>query len=410
MTPPRDPEAHDLYLDRLLAEQLGGERPRDLADRILGATPAAMAQAAARVEAAAEADADEVAEARPTAGRRHGWWLAAALLLGAAGALVLTSRAQPTVAERTVALLDAFHRVMPQDPPLLRDPEWRALRAAAAIPVLREIEPFFAAHPDGLGWRVRAPEFTVYLLVLDDEATRERVAAEAQGGRSGATLLLAAAAAITAMDEAARRTALQQVAAHLDAAADVAAGAVTCLLTAGDLTAEEALQLAGATTDEGLARRLRVGAELADSDPRRLLGKPFELAGRLHTGEPFSTTSLRGKVVLVFFWASWCAPCRVVLPEVVAAAARHAERGLAVVGVSCDHDGDELTAFLAAHPQANWPQLFEAGQSGWHPLAFWSGVRAVPRLFLVDRRGILREVHARGDLDRLVEKLLAEPR
>lgn len=266
----------------------------------------------------------------------------------------------------------------------------------------------FAASPGASPWADRAPEFTIYALVLGDADTRARVDAEARGGRATARILQAAAAVITADDETSRGAALDRVMADLREPSDEVRGAVTCLLTAADLSAEEALRLAGATADEALARRLRIGAELADGGPQRLVGKPFELAGRLHTGEPFSSASLRGKVVLVFFWASWCGPCATALPEVVAVARRHAGEGLAVVGVSCDHDREDLARFLAAHPEVTWPQLFDATQPGWHELAFWSGVRAVPRTFLVDRRGILREIHTRGDLERLVRKLLAE--
>jgi len=246
--------------------------------------------------------------------------------------------------------------------------------------------------------------------VLADADTRARVEAAARAGDAASEVLLAAAAAITATDERERAEALDRVGMRLNDASDEARSAVHCLLTAADLSVDEASRLAAATRDEDLAHRLRVGAELADSDPRRLLGKPFELAGRTLTGAEYSTASLHGKVVLVFFWASWCVPCTQRLPEVAALASRYEKQGLAVVGVSCDHDRHELAAFLEAHPEASWPQLFDVGQRGWHELAFWCGVRSVPSVFLIDRRGILREVHTRDDLDGLVAKLVAEPK
>jgi hypothetical protein len=146
-----------------------------------------------------------------------------------------------------------------------------------------------------------------------------------------------------------------------------AEAATHCLLVAGDLATNEAERLAAAAADERLQRRFRMGAELADSDPRRLIGKPFELAGRLATGEQFSTAALRGKVVLVFFQASWCAPCERELPTITALAERYRDRGLAIVGVSCDDDQRQLERFASAHPEMTWPQFFDASQPGWHP-------------------------------------------
>lgn len=404
-----EPDPDDALLDRLLAEELGGERAADRTARILAADSEARARAAAAVDAAARHD--EPAPPRAA----HRWRvlpLAAAVACAVLGLLALATwslRSEAlTPAQRAAALLDEFHRVMPSEPPALRDASRRERIAPAALPVLRELGALLATSPAPVTWADRAAEFSIYAVVLGDVETRMRLERERAAGRADAELQLASAAAITAGDDEQRRESLQRIAANLNEATDVALCAVRCLLIAGDLAADEATRLAEAARDEVLARRLRIGAELAASGPRRLLGQPFELAGRLLDGEEFSTTALRGKVVLVFFWASWCSPCATALPEIAAVAQRHARDGLAVVGVSCDHDRASLAAFLAKHPEITWPQFFEAGQRGWHPLAFWSGVDAVPRTFLVDRRGVLREIHTRGDLELLVQKLLAE--
>jgi thiol-disulfide isomerase/thioredoxin len=68
----------------------------------------------------------------------------------------------------------------------------------------------------------------------------------------------------------------------------------------------------------------------------------------------------RGKVVLVDFWATWCAPCIGSLPELVGLARRFEGRPLAILSVSADGDGRALQHFLAAHPP-EWPQAWDKG-------------------------------------------------
>ncbi|MCA9233764.1 MAG: TlpA family protein disulfide reductase, partial [Planctomycetales bacterium] len=178
-----------------------------------------------------------------------------------------------------------------------------------------------------------------------------------------------------------------------------------CLSIAGGLTADEARELAR-HAPAGVAReQLLAVAERADRDPRRLLGAPFTVEGTLLDGGPFSTRSLRGKVVLVDFWASWCAPCVRKMPDLLRLLREKGTDNLAIVGVSCDREERALRAFLAAHDDYDWPQLF-AKDTTWHPLATAHGVTAIPRLFLIDRRGVLRSVDAAAELDALVQRYI----
>ncbi len=309
-------------------------------------------------------------------------------------------------AQQTKALIDQFHQVMPAEPAALRDADVRRRIAAAAVPVLRSIREFLLLHADS-DLAPRAREFTIYAVVLDDESARgplrERVAADAS-----AKILLDCAAAITAPDDTRRAASLAAIGAGLGAKTEGACSVVHCLVTAGDLSEAEANQLATKAADKDLAARLVDAGQRARNDSRRLLGKPLELNGRLVTGEAFTTASLRGKVVLVDFWATWCKPCVRSLPDLTAARHKYAAQGLAVVGVSSDREAEALTKFLAARPELDWPQLFEPGQAGWHPLATSLGVTAIPRLFLIDKMGVLRSVDAHGKLDELLVRLLAE--
>jgi thiol-disulfide isomerase/thioredoxin len=309
-------------------------------------------------------------------------------------------------------LIDRFHRVMPRDPVALRDAAVRRDVAKEAVPVLRAIRTFLAENPTA-SLAPRGLEFTIYALVLGDETARVPLQKLAAAGDASARLLLDCSDVIAAADAKQRAHAVGAVAAGLGdgkqaATSEAVQCATMCLVTAAALSEAEAQQLAKSTPVEAVAKRFQSAAAAAVKDPRRLLDQPFELKGKLLSGEAFSTKSLLGKVVLVDFWATWCGPCVRALPEIVKCRQQYGPRGLEVVGISCDRDEAELRKFLGEHPELAWPQLFEPGQKGFHPLAEAMGVTAIPRLFLVDKKGVLRSVDAHDKLDELIVRLLAE--
>jgi len=137
-------------------------------------------------------------------------------------------------------------------------------------------------------------------------------------------------------------------------------------------------------------------------------GKPLVLAGKTHDGKEFSTEAWKGKVILVDFWATWCGPCIAELPRVKKLYAEYHDKGLEILGISCDQEAAELNAFLKENADMKWPQLFDAASPGWHPLAEKYGVKGIPTMFIIDRKGVLRSVTARAEMETLVPKLLAE--
>lgn len=102
-----------------------------------------------------------------------------------------------------------------------------------------------------------------------------------------------------------------------------------------------------------------------------------------------SLDMLRGKVVYVDFWASWCPPCAKSFPRLDALSKELAGRGFEVLGVNVDEQPGDAEAFLARRPVGFGLAATPRGEC---PRAF--GVEAMPSGYLIDRNGILRSVHA----------------
>jgi thiol-disulfide isomerase/thioredoxin len=149
--------------------------------------------------------------------------------------------------------------------------------------------------------------------------------------------------------------------------------------------------------------------EEADAADRlkALENKPLTIAGQTLEGKQFTTADWKGKVVLVDFWATWCPPCVAELPNVKKLYAANHAKGLEIVGVNCDRDMAKLKAFLA-DKELPWTQLVSEKDppvEGLHPLATQLGVRLLPTMILIDRKGIVRTVDAREKYEEMVAKM-----
>ncbi|MFT3787926.1 MAG: TlpA disulfide reductase family protein [Tepidisphaeraceae bacterium] len=149
--------------------------------------------------------------------------------------------------------------------------------------------------------------------------------------------------------------------------------------------------------------------QAAQERAAKLVGNPLVLEGKLRDGTRLTTADLKGKVILVDFWATWCGPCKVELPRVKKAYADFHDKGLEVIGVSFDQTSQALDKFLAANPDMAWPQFFDPE----HP--FWEnefgkayGITGIPVMFLIDKKGVCRSITARDNFETLIPQLLAE--
>jgi len=118
------------------------------------------------------------------------------------------------------------------------------------------------------------------------------------------------------------------------------------------------------------------------------IGEPAPaLVVPLVDGNRFDLGALRGKVVIVNFWATWCPPCRKEMPALDIFYTRFRARGVEVVGISADRKRDRK-AVLAAARAVHYPiaLLADAGASG------FGEPRVLPVTYVVDRAGIVRAV------------------
>lgn len=133
-----------------------------------------------------------------------------------------------------------------------------------------------------------------------------------------------------------------------------------------------------------------------------LVGQKLELAGTKFDGEKFDIADLKGKVVLVDFWATWCPPCRAEHPNMLTNYRKYKDKGFEIVGVSLDQDREALTEFLN-ESEGHWIILHD--DKGENPATEHYAITGIPAMFLVDEEGVVISTEARGEeLTRLLEE------
>jgi thiol-disulfide isomerase/thioredoxin len=125
-------------------------------------------------------------------------------------------------------------------------------------------------------------------------------------------------------------------------------------------------------------------------------------------GQRISLDDLQGKVVLLDFWATWCAPCRAALPHIKDLAKKFQGQPLVILSVSLDDDEQEWKEFIAKNEMA-WPQYCDGGFTG--SIARLFDVKAIPHTFTIDADGVLQDERI-GDasIEGKIKKLLARAR
>ncbi|MFQ5510908.1 MAG: redoxin domain-containing protein [Candidatus Krumholzibacteriia bacterium] len=153
-----------------------------------------------------------------------------------------------------------------------------------------------------------------------------------------------------------------------------------------------------------------VTASLEDLDTLKKLaigGDPIPFDVKGIDGKELSLEKYRGKVVLIDFWATWCGPCRVEMPNVVNLHKKYREKGFEIIGVSLDRDRSVFDSYIKSNDMV-WPQYFDG--AGWNNrVAAKYKVRSIPATYLIDRRGKIRYRSLRGkELEEAVAELVKE--
>lgn len=103
------------------------------------------------------------------------------------------------------------------------------------------------------------------------------------------------------------------------------------------------------------------------------------------SGEPVDLADLKGKVVLIDFWAIWCPPCVQSMPDLIATYREYHDQGFEILGINMDPDKAKLEKYLQDN-QITWPQYFDG--LGWsNKLAKRFGVRGIPHIVLINKKG-----------------------
>ena len=136
------------------------------------------------------------------------------------------------------------------------------------------------------------------------------------------------------------------------------------------------------------------------------LGKPLDIHFTAVDGREVDLKKLKGKVVLVDFWATWCGPCVAELPHVKDAYEKLHGKGFEIVGISFDKDKEKLVNFTSTEKMP-WPQYFD-GKVWENKIGQEYGINSIPAMWLVDKKGNLRDMEARGELEKKAGKLLEE--
>ena len=143
----------------------------------------------------------------------------------------------------------------------------------------------------------------------------------------------------------------------------------------------------------------------ASMNPRAWIGKPaldFQVTDL--KGEELSLKDLRGQVVLLDFWATWCGPCIVEMPNVKKTYEKYKDRKFQIIGISLDQSTEPLEAYIEKE-ELGWLHYWDKSRK----VSTMYKVHGIPSTFLIDGEGIIRKTNLRGHaLEHAVAELVQE--
>ncbi len=315
-------------------------------------------------------------------------------------------------------------------PSVLTNPETRDAAAEKAVPVLKRLtglmEEAAAAAPNpALSEQLRAGRYQVQAILVGfgDQQTKDSltgqdsleaksaltlgafIAANEADGKMAAVKELDALATENPENNAVAQTAMQMF--------SLAEGNEELRQAARTIVTEK-LKGPAATQFQQLLQMEEQAQKQAQEFEAKFIGKLLKIEGKTLQGETFSTESLKGKVVMVDFWATWCGPCIAALPKVKEDYAKYHDQGFEIVAVSLDNSADPLKKFLAENPEMTWTQIFTEGDpQASAKIAQDLGITAIPTVYLLDKNGVVRGMAVGGGeqmdkLHKMIPELLKE--
>jgi thiol-disulfide isomerase/thioredoxin len=145
-----------------------------------------------------------------------------------------------------------------------------------------------------------------------------------------------------------------------------------------------------------------------DALPFPIIGERYEFELTAIDGKRIDSKALRGKVVLLDFWARWCGPCMVKMPKLKETYQRLHGRGFEIVGLNHDYTIAQARRVIADQ-KLPWPNVVAPLDKD-HRRAWLeaTGTGPIPRLLLLDREGILRADVSPYNLEAEIEKMMSD--
>lgn len=125
-------------------------------------------------------------------------------------------------------------------------------------------------------------------------------------------------------------------------------------------------------------------------------------------GKSVTLSKLKGKVVLLNFWATWCGPCRVEIPDLISLYKIYKKKGVEFLSVSLDEKGEEIVKPFIKKYKIHYPVLI----GGVDIVQSYGGFNSIPTTFMIDKKGyirnMLRGMQSKKEFEKQILKLLNE--
>ena len=133
-------------------------------------------------------------------------------------------------------------------------------------------------------------------------------------------------------------------------------------------------------------------------------GKAPNFSLKTFDGKKIELAKLKGKVVLVNFWATWCGPCRREIPDFLEAYAKYREKGFEIIGISLDQGGWDVVKPYMERTKITYPVVIDDGSLAQK----YGALPYIPVTILVDRKGNILSKHQGLMFKEEIERTIAK--